>query len=270
MVYFHAGCRYSYDLDLRETVRNTVSLLKKSGVDVGIAGTNEFCCGGRAYELGYIDDFIKIASVHFEKLKRAGVSAIVTSCSDCYHTFKVLYDKIGIDSDIEVFHITEFLDHLVKNGTIVPKRSIEKKVTYHDPCHLGRMGEPWKKWDGEIITDPGTRIVHEPKKEWRKGSDGVYDSPRTLLKSIPGIKLLEMDRIREYSYCCGAGGGVIDAYPDFSKSTATKRIDEAKATGAEAIVTSCPWCIRNFRDAINSSGIDMEVHDVTDLFLQSV
>jgi Fe-S oxidoreductase len=269
-VYYHAGCRYSYDEELWRSARGAVNILKHAGIDVAIAGKDEECCGGRAYELGYVEHFSKYAPSHLEKLKRAGIKTIVTSCSDCYHAFKVLYDKIGLKSDIMVYHITEFLDYLIEQGEIKPQKRVDKIVTYHDPCHLGRMGEPWKPWNGRIITDPNNRIMHEPKKEWRKGTGGVYEAPRNVLKSIPGLKLLEMQRIKEYSWCCGAGGGVIDAYPDYNMATAKERITEAKDTGAEAIVTACPWCIRNFKDAISENGETMKVFDVVDLFEQSM
>ncbi len=269
-VYYHAGCRYSYDEQLWDSARNAVNILKNAGMDVAIAGKDEACCGGRAYELGYTAEFAAFAPSHVEILQKAGIKTIVTSCSDCYHAFKVLYDKIGLNSGIAVYHITEFLSQLITQGNLLPQKRVEKTVTYHDPCHLGRMGEPWKPWNGKIITDPNNRIMHEPKKEWRKGTDGVYEAPRNVLRSIPGLRLLEMQRIKEYSWCCGAGGGVIDAYPDYNMATARERISEAKDTGAEAIVTACPWCIRNFRDAIQEKNESMQVFDVVDLFAQSI
>jgi len=269
-VYYHAGCLYSYDKDLWSAARGAVNILKKAGVDLGIAGKNEACCGGRAYELGYIEEFIKYAPNNLEKLQNAGVKTIVTSCSDCYHTFKVLCSKIGLESNMKVYHITEYLSYLIDQGKVKPQRNIDTTVTYHDPCHLGRLGEPWIPWKGKIVTDPNKRIIHEPKKEWRKGTNGIYEAPRKVLKSIPGLKLIEMDRIKEYSWCCGAGGGVIDAFPDFSLWTGNERISEAKNTGAQAIVTSCPWCVRNFRDAIKDTDGTMKVYDVLELFEQSI
>ena len=91
-----------------------------------------------------------------------------------------------------------------------------------------------------------------------------------VLRSIPGLKLVEMQRIKEYSWCCGAGGGVIDAYPEYNMNTAVERIKEAIDTGAEAIVSSCPWCIRNFKDAIGESEENLEVYDVIEIFEQSI
>jgi Fe-S oxidoreductase len=269
-VYYHAGCRYSFDEELWPAARSAVNLLKKAGVDVGIAGKEETCCGGRAYDLGYLGELTKYAENNVEMLKTAGIKTVVTSCSDCYHAFKVLYDKIGMKNGLEVLHITEYLDRLIQEGKLKPKKEVKTTVTYHDPCHLGRLGEPWIHWDGKIKIEPGMRVQHEPKKTFRRGTHGVYEPPRNVLKSIPGLRLVEMFRIKEYTWCCGAGGGVIDAYPDFSMWTAIERIKEARDTGAEALVTACPWCLRNFKDAVKETGDKLKVYDVVELFEQCV
>ena len=269
-VYYHAGCRYSYDEELWPAARAAVNLLKKAGVDVGIAGKEETCCGGRAYDLGYLGELTKYAENNVEMLRTAGVKTVVTSCSDCYHAFKVLYDKIKMKGTLEVLHITEYLDRLIQEGRLKPSKEVLSTATYHDPCHLGRLGEPWIHWEGEIKIALNTRVQHEPKKTFRRGINGVYEPPRNVLKSIPGLRLLEMKRIKEYAWCCGAGGGVIDAYPDFSLWTAQERIREAKSTGAEALVTACPWCLRNFKDAVKELGDTLKVYDVVELLEQSI
>ncbi|MBU4178941.1 MAG: (Fe-S)-binding protein, partial [Actinobacteria bacterium] len=135
-------------------------------------------------------------------------------------------------------------------------------VTYHDPCHLGRRGEPYLgKWEGDKLLRPLSRK--------RAGRNGIFDQPRDILKAIPGLKLSEMERVREYSWCCGAGGGVLEAHPDLALWSATERIREAGATGAEAIVTACPWCERSFIDAISEMGEEMAVYDLTELVTMS-
>jgi Fe-S oxidoreductase len=178
----------------------------------------------------------------------------------------VLYDKIGQKlPGIEVLHITEYLDRLLKEGKLNLNNNLPIKATYHDPCHLGRLAEPWIPWEGKEVKVMGQLILQDPPKEFRRGAKGVYDSPRELLRSIESLEFFEMDRIREYAWCCGAGGGVQEAYPDFAVWTATERIEEAEATGAEAIVTACPWCERNFKDAIRANGNKMEIYDITEL-----
>ena len=267
-VIYHVGCLTSYDKDMWKIARATVKLLQKVGIDVGIGGSNETCCGGRAYQMGYEEDFINQAKKNMAAIKKSRAKTLVTSCADGYQAFKVLYDKYELRGDLEVLHITEYLDRLIKEGKLKPKKKLDMTVTYHDPCYLGRLGEPWIHWQGEEI--PGHIRVFEPYKEFRRGTYGVYEPPRDVLKSLPGLKLVEMVRIKEYAWCCGAGGGVNESNPDFSLWTANERIREAEATGAEAIVTACPWCEKNFTEAIKASGSKLKVYDVVELAEKSV
>ncbi len=269
-VVYHAGCRYSFDEELWPVARGGVTLLRDAGVDVGIMGVDEVCCGGRAYELGYAGELTKYAEHQIEAFKTAGVKTLVTPCSDCYACFKVLYDKIGKKLGIEVFHITEYLDRLIKEGKIKLTKQVPLTVTYHDPCHLGRLAEPWIHWEGKEIKVMGQLIVHDPPKKYRRGTKGVYKTPRDILKNIPSLKFVEMYRIKEYAWCCGAGGGVIDAYPDFAVWTGAERLREAKVAGADAIVSACPWCKRNFLDAAKETGDKIEVYDLIELVQKAI
>jgi Fe-S oxidoreductase len=237
--------------------------LQKAGVDFGIAGDNETCCGGRAYQMGYEKDFLKQAKKNMAMVKNAGAKTVVTSCADGYQAFKVLYDKYNLKGDLEVLHISEYIDRLIKEGKLKLRKNVDLAVTYHDPCRLGRMGEPWIHWDGKKV--PGDRFVFDPPKQYRRGSNGVYEPPRDVLKSIPGVRFSEMTRIKEYSWCCGAGGGVGDSNPEFAKWTAKDRIEEAISTGAEAIVTACPWCEKTFNEAIAETGSSIKVYDIVEL-----
>lgn len=262
-VAFHIGCQFSYDEELWKIPRAAVILLKNAGVDVGIMGKAEMCCGGRAYDMGYRQQFRECARYNIQAWTKAGVKTVVTSCSDGYHAFKRLYPEMG--AEFEVLHTVEFIDRLIKEGKIKFTRSVPLAVTYHDPCHLGRRGEPYVPWTGKRKKVFNQIPVYEPRKPRYNGAWGIYDAPRDVIKSIPGLELVEMERIREYAWCCGAGGGVRDAYPDFSSWTAGERIEEAKSTGAEAIVTACPWCERSFIDAIKAKNDNMKVFDIIDL-----
>ena len=262
-VMFHAGCRYSYDADLRATVRGAVELLLAAGVDVGIAGKEESCCGARIYELGYRGEAANYADDLVSRVKASGASTLVTPCSDGYAALKFLYPRMGKELPCEVVHMTEYLSRLLSAGQLRPKREVPMAVTYHDPCHLGRMGEPFLgDWAGDKL--------NRPMSMKRAGKMGVYDAPRDVLAAIPGIELTEMERIREYSWCCGAGGGVYEAYPEFALWSARERLDEAAATGAEALVTSCPWCERVFRDAVEETNAKLEIYDLSDIVLKSL
>jgi Fe-S oxidoreductase len=262
-VVFHVGCLTSYDPKMHKLAKATAKILQKAGVDFGIAGDNETCCGGRAYQMGYEKDFLKQAKKNMAMIKNAGAKTVVTSCADGYQAFKVLYDKYNLKGDLEVLHISEYIDRLIKEGKLKLRKNVDLAVTYHDPCRLGRMGEPWIHWDGKKV--PGDRFVFDPPKQYRRGSNGVYEPPRDVLKSIPGVRFSEMTRIKEYSWCCGAGGGVGDSNPEFAKWTAKDRIEEAISTGAEAIVTACPWCEKTFNEAIAETGSSIKVYDIVEL-----
>jgi Fe-S oxidoreductase len=267
-VLFHAGCRFSYDKQLKESARTAVTLFKNAGIDIGIMGVDEPCCGGRAYDMGYQDEFVRSAEKTAKTWQAAGIKTVVTSCADCYHTFSRLYPPLGIN--FEVFHTVQYLDRLIREGKIKFSKSLPMRVTYHDPCHLGRRGEPYVPWQGREKKVKNQIVVYEPRRPRYNGAWGVYEPPRNVLRSIPGLELVEMERIREYAWCCGAGGGVREAYPDFSGWTATERIEEAKSTGAGALVSACGWCERNFLDAIKATGDKIEVYDIVDLVRKAI
>jgi len=182
-------------------------------------------------------EFTKYAEHFMETFNSLGVSRVVTSCSDGFSTFKKLYPKVDIPMKFEVLHMVEYLDRSIKDKKLKFTKKMPMKVTYHDPCHLGR----------------------------HLGDDGIYEPPRDVLKNVPGIELVEMERNRENAWCCGAGAGVSQANPDLSLWTANERLKEAKATGATALVTSCPWCERNFKDAAKEYGEDIEIYDIAEI-----
>jgi Fe-S oxidoreductase len=262
------GCRFSYDESLWKIPRAAISLFSKAGVDVGILGSSEYCCGGRAYQMGYREEFTKIAKKNIEAWEKAGIKTVITPCSDCYHAFKRLYPPLG--SKVEVLHTVEYLDRLIKEGKLKLSRPVPITVTYHDPCHLGRLGEPYVPWNGKEKKIYNQIVAYDPPKPRYNGAWGVYDPPRDILKRIIGLKLVEMERIREYAWCCGAGGGCSDVFPDFASWTAGERIEEANTTGAQAIVTACPGCERSFIDAANAARKNMPVLDIIDIVQQAV
>ena len=161
--------------------------------------------------------------------------------------------------------MVELLDQMVADGRLKMTNPVPMKVTYHDPCHLGRQGEDYVPWDGIEKKIFGQAVVYDPPRPRYNGAFGVYDAPRNVLKAIPGVELVEMERIKEGAWCCGAGGGAREAYPKFSEWTADERIEEAESTGADALVTACPWCERNFIDAVRGTKGKLEVLDILQL-----
>jgi heterodisulfide reductase subunit D len=264
-VLFHAGCLYSFNPGLRSAVKAAARVLAKGGLDFAIDG-EEGCCGGKAYDMGYRDDFASAAEANMKKWAEAGVRTVITPCATCFWTFKRLYPKVAEGGyDIEVLHTVQAADKLIKEGRLQLTKPVPITVTYHDPCHLGRQGEDYVPWDGKEVKIYGQAVVYDPPRPRYNGAFGVYEPPRDVLKAIPGLELVEMERTKEAAWCCGGGGAVPQAYPDFSAFTAGKRLDEAKSTGAEAIATACSSCNRILGSATASDGSTMKAIDVLEL-----
>ena len=267
-VIFFPGCKFSYDEKLRDSAIKAIKIITGAGVALGYMGDADMCCAGRAYQQGFFKEFDERAQGNIKAFEKAGVKTIVTPCSDCYHAFKRLYAAKGYQ--VEVLHVVEYLDKLISEGKIVPKKCVDMTVTYHDPCHLGRLGEPYVPWNGTEKKIMNQVHTWEPRRPRYNGAYGIYDAPRSVLSAIPGLKLVEMERIREYSFCCGAGGGCSETYPEFSKWTAGERITEANSTGADALVTACPWCESNFSGVKDENGKSIPVYDVVDIVAMSL
>jgi len=203
-VLYFVGCRASY-AD-KEIAQATARILNKAGIDFMVSA-DEWCCGYPLYSTGQLDAFQKQVKHNLDMLQKSGAKTVILSCAEGYKTWKVDYPKMldrnTEDMGFRVLHIVELIDELIKDGSFKLKNRLDMKVTYHDPCNLGRLSEPWYHWDG----------VHkkwgalEPPKIWRRGDKGVYEPPRDILTSIPGIELVEMERMRDNSWCCGAGAG---------------------------------------------------------------
>jgi Fe-S oxidoreductase len=266
---FHAGCRYSFDGGLGDVARASIEILQRAGLDIGIMGASEACCGGRAYNMGYRKDLRTRAKQNLKAWSTAGATTVVTPCSDCYHTFKRLYPPEA-GSKIKVVHMVELLDQFLGSGRLKLTTSVPMTVTYHDPCHLGRQGEAYVPWNGKEKKIFGQAVCYEPARPRYNGAWGVYEPPRNVLRAVPGVRLVEMERIREASWCCGAGGGAAEAYPDFSRWTAKERLEEAEMTGADTIVSACPWCERSFIDAAGSANGRMKVLDIVQVVRQAL
>ena len=267
-VLYHVGCLTSYDKDMQRLATATAKVLTAAGIDFGIAGDTETCCGGRAYEMGHKDDFLAQAAKSMEVIRKTGAKTLVTNCATCYQAFAVLYDRFELKGDLKVLHTTQLLADLVAAGKVKFHNPQDLSVTYHDPCHLGRLGEPWIHWQGTRV--PGDRFIFEPQRPYRRGTNGVYEPPRDVIRSLPGVKLTEMDRIKEYAWCSGSCGGVTDSNPEFAEWTAAQRLEEAASTGAEALVSASPWSEKLFAETIAKQHGSLKVYDIVELAAQAL
>lgn len=267
IVYF-VGCSSSYVHP--KIAQATAGILNATGTEFMVLGGEEWCCGNPLYTTGQVDATRKVMEHNIEAIKKSGASTVITSCAECYKTLKVDYPKMLEKSTEEmgfrVLHIVEYAEELMKSGALKFDHPVEMKVTYHDPCQLGRLSEPWVPWQGEHKRFG----ILEPPKKWRRGTNGIYEPPRELLGSIPGIVFVEMERVKENAWCCGAGGGTRDAFKDFALWTAGERLEEARATGAEAIISGCPYCEENLEEAAQIRQERLKVYDITEIIAQAL
>ena len=225
---------YSLEPKVRDTLKVIAQVLNTAGVDFGILGTEEKCCGGLQLLMGEVGIFEQLAKDNINRFNELGIKTLVTPCAHCYNTFVNEYPEVG-EQNYEVVHLVQHLDRLIEAGKLKPGNLPKEVLTYHDPCDLGRKS-------------------------------GVYDVPRKLLNSIGGVELREMERIKDQTWCCGAGGGLLEARPEQSSWTAGERIKEARVTtGADTLVTACPWCEYNLKNAVEESGARMKVNDIAEI-----
>ena len=235
-ILYFVGCTSALTPDIESTAINTAKVFKKLNVDFSILGEQEVCCGSVGMRTGDRNAFKSVAQKNYELFKKSGVKSIVTSCAGCYRTLKIDYADILKDLDIKILHTVEFLNDLIKEKDVQLK-NLEFNVTYHDPCHTGRH-------------------------------TGLYEEPREILKKI--ANLTEMKRIKQSANCCGAGGGVKKGFPELALEIAKSRVQEAEETGAEYIVSICPFCYRNLSDAITETGSKLKMVDLMELVEQAL
>jgi Fe-S oxidoreductase len=232
-------CHSCYDPRSIKIARSIAQLLLRGGVSFGVIGVEESCCGESMRKIGDEELFQKLAEANTKLFAENGVKKIITTSPHCMWSFKNDYSKLG--AEWEVFHYTEILSRLFSEGKLTPSTKSGKKVSFHDPCYLGRHS-------------------------------GIYDPPRELLRSIPGIELKELGRSRESSLCCAGGGGRIWAEVPMGERFGELRVLDAVNTGAEILATSCPYCVNMITDACDSLGKQevLEIKELSELLLESL
>ena len=231
---YYTGCYFSYDPRMKKVAVATAKILDQAGVDFGILGAREVCCGESIRKTGNEEAFKSLAKENIKTFIDHGVKKILVSSPHCYHTFTHEYPEFN--AIFEIVHMSEFLCELLDTGRLQSTKAFEKKVTYHDPCYLGRH-------------------------------NGIFDAPRAVLKHVLGTEVTEMADYRENSLCCGGGGGRIWMETPKGERFADLRLQQAIDVGAEVLVTSCPYCITNFTDS--SLGLEdgqvLEIKDITEI-----
>ncbi len=236
-VLYFTGCTAGFKLP--ETVIATAKVLKAAGVDFAVL-EDEPCCGSVMLRTGMVEEAKKNAENALEMIATSSAKTIVVTCAGCLKTLREDYiERFGFDLP-EVLHVVEFLKPLIDSGKLKLKKSDEiKKITWHDPCHLGR-------------------------------ALGVYEEPRDVLKAIPGVELVEMETNREAAMCCGSGGGLRSYDGDLAKKIAADRMQDAEEIGVDILATACPFCEHNLKDGASSMGSTIRVVDILDFLADSL
>jgi Fe-S oxidoreductase len=238
-VLYFPGCYLSYDPRLKKVAAATASVLNAAGVDFGILGAKENCCGESIRKTGDEVLFKKLAKENIKNFIDAGVKKILVSSPHCYHTFKNEYSQFKVN--FEVVHITQFLAELIDSGRLKLSKSTGKKIAYHDPCYLGRH-------------------------------NGIYDQPRAVLKKANGSDVIELPDFGKDSLCCGGGGGGIWMDRKKGERFSDIRVQQALDAKSEVLVTACPYCIMNFEDSrlTLGAGDAIQIKDITEILQESL
>jgi Fe-S oxidoreductase len=248
-VLYFVGCYAAYKYP--EIARAVAKILNKADVPFMLM-EEQSCCGYMLFVSGLLKKATEAARRAVEQIRDRGIKTVICDCADCYRMLKVEYPKmLGIatkDLGFEVLHIAEYADKLIKDGAIKPKKEFRAKVTYHDPCGLGRLSEPWIPWQGIRDANDWDRL--KPPREFRRGANGCYEPPRDILRSIPGVELIEMFRHHHNAFCSGSCGGVREAFPEQQKFETDVRMREANYVGAEALVTANPRSYDVFAESL--------------------
>jgi len=237
-ILYYVGCTVAFDPRLQKIAKALAKTLAKAGINFGTLGNDEVCCGNEIRRMGDIWSFDALKEMNIEMFKQFPIKQIITSSPHCYNTFKNEYTEL----DIEVKHYTQIIPDLIKKKKLSFSKKFEKTVTYHDPCFLGRQNQ-------------------------------IFDEPRDILKSIPSLNFVEMDRARERALCCEGGGGRmwIEAFETMER-TATIRVKEAMDCGADILATACPFCLLTLEDAVKSGELEdkIQILDIIEIVSQVI
>ena len=238
LLYFSC-CVPAYDPTVRRVARATANILKRAGVDFGILGARESCCGESVRKAGDESLFRSLAQSNIAAFSDNGVTRLVVSSPHCYHAFKNEYPQLG--GYFEVSHFSQYMARLIKEGRLKLTKELKVKVTYHDPCYLGRH-------------------------------NNLYDEPRDVLRSIPGLELVEMADWGENSLCCGGGGSRIWQETRKGERLSDLRLEQAMETGASVLAVACPYCLLNLEDSVLTAdeGSAIQVRDIAELVQEAI
>ncbi|MHA3964145.1 MAG: (Fe-S)-binding protein [Candidatus Thorarchaeota archaeon SMTZ1-45] len=235
---FYPGCLASHRF--KEKTNILVRLLQAAGYRLDFLGDDQKCCGTPYWVTGKMENAKEYAEAYLKKLQSRRVKEIITPCPSCFRAFDEEYPHLlGMEKlPIRIRHTSEVLLEIIDQKKLNFKYPVNKKITYHDPCEIGRYRD-------------------------------IYDPPRAILNSIPGIEFTEMSRNREHAFCCGGGGGCKIMFPDYSQRVADERIRDFVETEAELLTTICPACEMNLTHGFYEADLDTRVLDIAEIMAVS-
>jgi len=238
VIYF-VGCVSSFSPRTFKIPRSVVQILQKADIDFSLLGDEEWCCGFPLMSSGFAKDFVEFAEHNIERVNSSGAKYLVTSCPSCYHMWNHVYPEKIKDTrmNFKVLHAVQYFYMLVEKGRI-KLNPIDKKITYHDPCDLGR-------------------------------NSGIYEEPRKLIRSIPGLEFIELENSGKYATCCGGGGNVESIDAGLSSNIASLKAHEIIKTEADIVVTACQQCVRTIATALKKEKSKIKTMDLVQLVLES-
>jgi len=235
-VLYYVGCTSAYDPRIQNVAKSLVTCFQKAGLNFGVLGDEETCCGSEVYGMGEKGLFEFLVEENMKIFNKYNVKQAVISCPHGFHAFKNRYNQ----TNVEVQHHTQLLAKLIDEKKLIFTKEVNKKVIYHDPCFLGKQ-------------------------------NNIYEEPRKVIESVPGVKLIEFDRSRARSLCCEGGGGRL--WVDIpGPRLAEIRVKDAVEAGAEILAVACPFCLLTIEDAVKTTGNEgkIQIMDVAELLALAI
>jgi len=237
---YFVGCQASFNHILSNLPINAFRILNKAGIEPVYLGTDEWCCGGPLFNIGCTDAALEKVIHNINEINRRGIKTLIVSCPGCWahftHIYPLFAQLLNVHFKLRVRHIVEVISELIEEGKIRLLSPVNLTVTYSDSCHIGR-------------------------------GDGIFDPPRKILRSVPGLNFIEMVHNKEEALCCGRH---TLRYPKLGTGIITRKVNEARETGASAVVANCPTCEGNLRIGVEETGRGLEVVDISDIVVKSM
>jgi Fe-S oxidoreductase len=264
-VFLHVGSVLSYDTTKHASLQAVVKTLQAANICLGYLGEKEGSCGMLAWDLGYQEQAKTLGRDFLQQVRASGAHTVVTFSTSAISAYRSIYPRLGLQAKgIRFVHFTEYLLELAKAGTIKIAQSPEydgQKVAFHDTCKLGRLSEPHQAAGSALSKEMGGIYMSTNPQAMHFSRNGIYEAPRALLRMM-NVEVEELERNREFSYCCGAQGGVKETIPAAAKMAARNRLEELNATESDVMVSACGNCAHHLGKHVRAPSTVVDLIDI--------